>query len=408
MEEKIRRCYEQAGLAWPARVVWAPSPVAGWLLAARLVRRHTPATVRVRAVARYVRQVVPVVVVGVLTFLPGAAVCCVGVAVTLLGSLPGDSIIAPSNEVSSFPPEHLWGMWVGGLVGGLAAIYVFVRVLVADGSRGIGENLVVGVLMTVFATVPALIGEFPGLGVSWLLGGFAPPSSGWINLLLGVGLGAALVGAAVTGTVIRWRAGPPRLYYPDPAHERLSTGDGDLADPDGWFWPHTAFVVISEEPTTLRVERVGGTRRLHSTDGPAAEWADGTRVYAVHGTVVPATLVEGGWSVAAVHEHPNTEVRRAAIELIGWATYIRRAGWRQVATADDPGNPPHTLALYEDPRGRLPGVRVLVMTNGSPDRSGAVRTHAETVPDTIDDPVAAAAWQYGCPVETYRRLGRRT
>jgi hypothetical protein len=151
-----------------------------------------------------------------------------------------------------------------------------------------------------------------------------------------------------------------------------------------------------------------GDRRLHRTDGPAAEWPDGYRVYALHGIGVPAGLVEDGGDVRALHRHPNSEVRRAAIDLIGWADYIRRAGWRLVATAPDPGNPPHELALYEDPRRRLRNVRVLVMTNGSPDRSGELRRHAETVPDTIDDPVAAAAWQYGCPTEVYRHLRRRT
>jgi hypothetical protein len=478
----VRRCYESAGLEWPDRVVWTPSPVAGRLTAARLARRHTPAAVRLRAVAALVGRVVPVVVAGTLTFLPGVAVCCVGIAVTLLGSLPGDAVIAPSNEIQTFPPEHLRGMWVGGLAGGLAALVVFIRILIADDSHGIGSNLFAGVLMTIFAAVPApaLIAAFPGLGVSWLLGGFAPPSPGWVNLLLAVGLGSALVGAAVTGVAVRWRDRPPiPLHHPDPAHDRLTSliaavpaGEADVRSlvdnltsrvhrsveqaveeatrdetdvrrypvghlgghphtgrlaaaaetaPDradlralvdasraGWWWPHTAFVVISAPPTALRLERVGDTRRLHSTDGPAVEWADGTRVYAVHGTTVPAGLVEDGWDVETIHEHPNTEVRRAAIELIGWATFIRRAGWRLIATAADPGNPPHELALYEDPRRRLPGVRVLVMTNGSPDRSGTVRRHAETVPDTFGDPVAAAAWQYGCPVEVYRQLGRRT
>ena len=202
---------------------------------------------------------------------------------------------------------------------------------------------------------------------------------------------------------------------PVPADAAALVRDFTAASRAGGWWPHTRFVVVSARPSGLHLERVrvgagapGGRQWLHRTDGPAAGWRDGYRVYAVHGTGVPADLVEHGGDVEAIHRHPNSEVRRAAIELIGWETYVRRAGWRLVAAAPDPGNPPHELALYEDPSRRLRDVRVLVMTNGSPDRSGALRRYAETVPDTIGDPVAAAAWQYGCPVEVYRHLRRRT
>ena len=51
---------------------------------------------------------------------------------------------------------------------------------------------------------------------------------------------------------------------------------------------------------------------------------------------------------------------------MGWLTYIAAAGLRLVASASDPGNPPHHLELYEDPGGRLGDARVLVMINGSP------------------------------------------
>jgi len=93
---------------------------------------------------------------------------------------------------------------------------------------------------------------------------------------------------------------------------------------------------------------------------------------------------------------------------MGWLRYISAAGLRLVASAPDPGNPPHSLELYEDPHGRLGDARVLVMTNRSPHRSGRLLRYAETVPAAIDDPVEAAAWQYGCPLEVYRQLNRRT
>jgi hypothetical protein len=113
--------------------------------------------------------------------------------------------------------------------------------------------------------------------------------------------------------------------------------------------------------------------------------------------------------VDEIHSVNNSETRRAMIEAIGWDKYIARAELRLWATAADPGNPPHELALYELPFQHYPGeAQLLLMTNGSRDRSGGLRRYAELVPDEFEDPVEAAAWQYGVPVDVYRRMERRT
>jgi hypothetical protein len=164
--------------------------------------------------------------------------------------------------------------------------------------------------------------------------------------------------------------------------------------------------VVLDPPLHMRCERLpDGTDRLHCDDAPALEWANGEAVYALHGTIVPPDLVREGWSVERIDQEWNSEVRRQAIERMGWETYIRGAGLRPVGTAPDPGNDGAVLELFDLPRD---DARVLVMRNGSPDRDGARRLYAEAVPSHIDDPVEAAAWQYGCPVEVYRHLQRRT
>ncbi|MEU4161719.1 DUF6745 domain-containing protein [Actinoplanes sp. NPDC026670] len=185
----------------------------------------------------------------------------------------------------------------------------------------------------------------------------------------------------------------------------------------GWWWPHTEFVVVTEPPVTFRAEWTGpqgdpqaaGGWRLHSTDGPAAEWPDGFRVYAWHGDAVPAAVIEKDGEVP---DGPHRTVR-AAIALIGWNSYIRRARWRLVGRAEDPADPQSLLALYEDPgcrrRGksvparRLRGVRVLVRSTSGRDPDADMFRVAEPVPEAIGDPVEAAAWQYGCPADIYRR-----
>jgi hypothetical protein len=206
---------------------------------------------------------------------------------------------------------------------------------------------------------------------------------------------------------LAWFRDVTRLHLPGDLWQReQARRDLCLAGP-GWFFRHLC--VISDRPTILRVEVSNDTEDLHCADGPAAAWADGWALHFWHGVRVPADLIEGdGWSVERIHREPNTEIRRAAIERIGWATYIQRAGLRPVASAPDPGNAPHHLELYDPPPGIAPDARILVMTNGSPDRSGHRRRYAELVPADIDDPVTAAAWQYGADRETYAHLNRRT
>jgi hypothetical protein len=164
--------------------------------------------------------------------------------------------------------------------------------------------------------------------------------------------------------------------------------------------------VVLEPPIRFRTERLpDGTSRVHCDDGPAVEWASGDRTYALHGVAVPKDLVEQGWGVPQIDAARSSEVRRVAIERLGWATYLERAGLEPVATAPDPANGDRSLRLYAIPE---LAARVLLMANGSPDRSGGMRQYAELVPSSPDDPVAAAAWQYGVPVDIYSQLQRRT
>jgi hypothetical protein len=177
----------------------------------------------------------------------------------------------------------------------------------------------------------------------------------------------------------------------------------------GWWWPHLDFVLVSDRPRVVRTESVSeAPGRLHCATGPAIAWRDGWRLYFWHGTRVPAWVVERP-TVEAIHAEPNVEVRRCAIEALGWHTYIANAGLDLVDTAPDPGNPGFDLQLYNVPLTVLDTpTRVLLATNGSVERDGTRRRYGLAVPGDVNSALHAAAWTYGLAGEQYARLARRT
>jgi hypothetical protein len=184
------------------------------------------------------------------------------------------------------------------------------------------------------------------------------------------------------------------------------------ADAAGWWWPDPRFVVVSERPESLHHE-LGGpshrrTRQLHRAGGPAVTYRDGWRLWYWHGFQVPQWAVEAP-TVERIAAEPNVEVRRCAIEAMGWERFAVEARLRRVAAAPDPSNPRHFVVLYDVPE-RLWGgrVRLVLVTNGSTDRRGTLRRYGLTVPAHLEDPVEAVAWTYNLPRDVYEQIERRT
>ncbi|MBT0773045.1 hypothetical protein KIH74_29145 [Kineosporia sp. J2-2] len=172
--------------------------------------------------------------------------------------------------------------------------------------------------------------------------------------------------------------------------------------------PYSWVTVVLEPPVQMHTETAGEGLRLHRDDGPALVWPDGQVEFYLHGVRIPAELAGREPTVRELHAERNSEVRRVLIEREGWSHYITRAGLRLIGAAPDPGNPGRELRLYRTPPRVFDSDRLLLMTNGSPDRTGTLRHYAELVPGELDDPIEAAAWQYGVPAEVYRELARRT
>lgn len=190
---------------------------------------------------------------------------------------------------------------------------------------------------------------------------------------------------------------------------QITRGLVAVARSAGWWWPLERTVVFSERPYRLLRDN---DNRLHCEDGPAMSYHGGFDLYLWHGTNVPADLIEEGWDAQRILSERNAEVRRCAIEKIGWDTFIENSNMVKVAEAPDPGNAPHTLSLWDVPEelGDMfaEPARVLLCTNGTPERDGTLHRFGLIVAAHHTDPVAAAAELYDMPTEAYRNLQIRT
>nr|WP_128645700.1 hypothetical protein [Rhodococcus sp. BS-15] len=184
-----------------------------------------------------------------------------------------------------------------------------------------------------------------------------------------------------------------------------------LVESTGWWWAFDDIAVMSERPTTLHTEPlpdpVHGEVRLHNSSSPAIEFGDGSGVHVLNGTVVPDWVIHDP-TVERITVERNVEIRRSAIERIGWDSYLEQAGLRLVDTDDDPGNPGCSLQLFATPAGWGDEGRILLAVNGSRERDGERRRYGLRVPGAFSSAVDAAGWTYGLAGADYGRLIRRT
>jgi hypothetical protein len=161
---------------------------------------------------------------------------------------------------------------------------------------------------------------------------------------------------------------------------------------------------------------------LHQVRGPAIRWDGGVRLWRVNGTEVPEHVAMGTTTFDQFIRITNAEVRRAVTEIQGWEFIIRHL--TEVSREPDPASLGKKIVLYDLPARmadrewvsdegarmstrRVPR-RLVVMTNASPDRSGADRVYGEMVPATCETALAAQAWAWGVTSEQYAQLARAT
>jgi len=186
--------------------------------------------------------------------------------------------------------------------------------------------------------------------------------------------------------------------------ERFAAYEGICqAGPSAWHrFGDFAVAAFSDRPVEIHRDAQGLS---HRDDGPAIVYADGWALNCWHGMSVPDDFFT--WDLERVLAESNSEIRRAAIERIGWENVTSRLSL--LASADDPGNPGHQITLYDLPREFQlydAKARLLVVENASLDKGGHRRTFGLPVPAHHADPVAAAADLFGIPVAAYTQTVR--
>ena len=162
----------------------------------------------------------------------------------------------------------------------------------------------------------------------------------------------------------------------------------ELAHSAGWALPHEKLCWVSERHNVLRRNELG---RLHATDGPAVSYPDGWQIFAVNGTRIPGEWITDPKTLTpeAALGQSNVELRRAAVELLGWHKVLSNLPHRVI---DADVNPQIGTLLSVDlpdaPNSRF--IRV---------ECGTRRTFALPVPPEMTTAREANAWTYGLSKE---------
>lgn len=171
----------------------------------------------------------------------------------------------------------------------------------------------------------------------------------------------------------------------------------------GWWWAFDDVAVLTRMPIHMTLD---GQGRLHNETEQAIRYADGWGLYSWNGTRVPEDLVTVGWTTDQILNEQNAEIRRCAIEKIGWPAFLQDMG-KVVDVAPDPANPGFELTLYELKQQVFDEpVRVLHCVNATAERDGTRHEFGLTVPASISKAVAAAGWTFGLNPDVYAAMVR--
>jgi hypothetical protein len=177
----------------------------------------------------------------------------------------------------------------------------------------------------------------------------------------------------------------------------------------GPYAVHEDFAMVSDRPEVLRRDAGG---RLHSEQGYAIRWRDGTGFSFWHGLRLPR---DREWIVfdraklnpSAIDAEANAEFRRVMLEAYGFDRYLAERDAKVIDADELHGQPRRLLEI----KVRDETLRVVEVINGSdePDGTrrkfvlGAARARDRELPKTAHAAIAAS---YGISAKAYREAVR--
>jgi hypothetical protein len=165
---------------------------------------------------------------------------------------------------------------------------------------------------------------------------------------------------------------------------------------------------LCDRPVSLLIDSER-RNRLHCSDGPAVEFADGSKMYFWHGVAVPSCVVEHPETitVGAINEEPNAEIRRVMLERFGMERYLEDSSaerlhedefgvlYRIIPTEEN------TLPFSRD---SLEPFLIVKVANSSPEPDDSRKEYFLRVPPYVRTAKEAVAWTFGVAGNKYHPL----
>lgn len=161
-----------------------------------------------------------------------------------------------------------------------------------------------------------------------------------------------------------------------------------------WCYINDGVVYFSRKPTAINIEENG---LIHNENGPAIEYKDGFKIWAIDGCRVSEKIVmrPEQLSLKEIHEELNSDIQAVMVDRFGWEKYIKES---DVSLIDSRENLVEgTLeALYET---KYHGNRLVVTCP-----TGRVFTMG--VPKNIKDCKSAQFWLSNDEKRQFNVIGR--
>jgi len=164
----------------------------------------------------------------------------------------------------------------------------------------------------------------------------------------------------------------------------------DVCRSIGWWYPYESIVIMTDRPAEINFD---DAMRLHGEKKAAILFRDGYALHSWHGVTIPAAWNEGKLPTAAeALQIENTELRRAACEILGWHNILKELNATVIQKDDDP-MVGELLSVEIPDIGTEFFLRVMC---------GTGREFAIPVPPNMKTALEANAWTYGVDPAGYK------